>query len=168
MADKETWKNVQRGTVAVREYDNRGNERHRVVRPGQTVSLTPQERELNQLRAADDTLDVFKNGYLVPVRFADTTEDAAEIASNSNLKSEEELRGLFELHWKKFGPEVEEITNAGTLERMLEIAEEVDATMRQVRVIETALARVNPSFVPTNDDVLSFGEPRGIKAVTPS
>lgn len=170
MAERETWRNSTKGKHAVLKFDRWGNEVHEMVRPGQAVSLSPEERSLNMDRAADESLDVFKNGTFVPVRLLDGTEDAAEIASNPNLKSEGELEALFDLHWKKFEKEVSEITNANALVRLYELAEERDATVKQVKVIETAIKTVDPTYIfgDAADTIESFGEAReGVKPITP-
>ena len=169
-ADKESWRNATKGIHGVLKYDKFGNEVHEQVRPGQTVQLSTDERLLNMDRAADESLDVFKNGTFVPVRLLDGTEDKAEISSNPNLKSEDELRDLLGLHWQKFEPAVEAITNVSALSRLLEIAQEEDATMRQFRIIESHIRKIDPTYVFEDvDDIQTYGEASdGIKAVTPS
>jgi len=74
MSDKkESWRNATKGLHGVLKFDRFGNEVHEQVRPGQTVQLSTDERLLNMDRAADDSLDVFKNGTLVPVRLIEGT-----------------------------------------------------------------------------------------------
>jgi hypothetical protein len=165
--DKETWKNATHGRHGVVKFDKRGNIEHELVGPGKTVLLTPEERALNQDRAWDDSQDVFKNGTMTPVRLLDTTEDAKEIASNPNLKSEDELRDMFKLHWKKFEAEVEQIGNTLTLERLRDIAQEGDATVRQVNVIEARMSDLQgEAFVP-DATIQHYGDVGGgVKAVT--
>lgn len=143
--EKETWKNASRGRVAVLKYNNKGDLEHELVRSGGRVILTPDERFVNQERAVSDEVDVFKNGFLVPVKLVDGNEDNVEIASNPNLKTEEELRDLFKLQWKKFEAAIEDISNVNTLERLRDIAQEGDATVRQVNVIEARIVAVDPS-----------------------
>lgn len=143
--EKETWRNATKGRVAVLKHNGRGVLDHELVSGGKTVLLTQAERIINQDMAATEELDVFKNGTMVPVRLLDTTEDAKEIASNPNLKSEQDLRDMFKLQWKKFETEVAEISNLTTLLRLKEIAQEGDATVRQVNVIESRIADVDPN-----------------------
>jgi hypothetical protein len=142
---RETWRNETRGRVGVVRFDRRGELTHELIRGGGTVYLTPDERALNQDRAATEQLDVFKNGTMVPVKLLDSSENAAEILANPNLKSEQDLRDLFKLQWKKFEVEVGKISNETTLNRLKDIAREGDATIKQVSVIEARLAEVNPS-----------------------
>lgn len=169
-ADKESWRNATKGIHGVLKFDRFGNEVHEQVRPGQTVQLSSDERLLNMDRAASESLDVFRNGTLVPVRLLEGTEDAAEIASNPNLKSESDLKDLLELHWKSFEKEIAGITNVTALSRLHEIAVEQDATMRQFKVIENRIRAVDPTYIfEDSDDVQSYGEAsEGVKAITPS
>ena len=141
---KETWRNATAGYVVVAKIDRKGDLGHEIIPGGKSVILSYDERMLNSEGAALESLDVFKNGTMVPVRFADDSEDIAEIQSNPNLKSEDDLRGYFKLQWKKFEAEVAQITNVTTLNRMKEIASEGDATVRQVNVIEDRINELNP------------------------
>lgn len=150
MATKEKWVNSTKGRVVLGQIDRRGNITHKILRGGDSIDLSYDERMMNSEGAALESLDPFKNGTMVPVRFADDTEDKAEIDANPNLKSEDELRKLFGLHWKKFEIAVDEINNATTLNRMREIAQEGDATVRQVEVIQKRIAEVTPGEAVTD------------------
>lgn len=156
---KETWRNATQGYVVLAKLDRRGERADEVVAGGRTVLISPEERSLNSypVGAATEALDVFKNGMMVPVRLIDDTEDKAEIESNPNLKSEGELRDLFTLHWKKFEAEVAQITNVVTLNRLKEIAQEGDATVRQVNVIESRVAEVDPASHVVDVTMQSYG-----------
>lgn len=123
---------------------------------------------MNSDMAANEDLDVFKNGMMVPVRLIEGTEDKAEIASNPNLKSEGDLRELFSLHWKQFESEVAKITNVTTLNRLKEIAQEGDATVRQVNVIEARVVDVDPGSHVVDVTMQNYGSsapPRAPKAM---
>lgn len=156
--EQEVWRNETRGRIGVVKYDRRGELIHELVRGGGVLSISTEERQLNQERAADEDLDVFSNGSFVPVKILDGTEDAKEIASNPNNKSETDLRDMFKLHWKKFEAEVGEIKNMTTLERLRSIAQEGDATVRQVDVIESRIAELNPNTA--TDVTLASYQPR--------
>ena len=153
----ETWKNAKKGTIVVAKFDRRGEVVHEIVQGGRQVNLTYDERMLNSDAAASEKQDFFKNGSMVPVRFADDSEDKVEVASNPNLKSEDELRALFKLQWKKFETEVALIENTTTLNRLREIASEGDATVRQVNVIETRLNEINPDTAVVDVTLASYG-----------
>lgn len=143
--DVEIWTNATRGRIGVKKFNARGDLQSELVKPGGKVTLTPQEREINSERAANAKLDVFQNGHLTPVKLIDGTEDAREIASNPNLKGESDLRDMFGVrNYKAFEKQVGEISNVMTLERLLTISddEEVNATVKQVQVIEDRLVAV--------------------------
>lgn len=140
---KETWRNVSAGQASVLKYDRQGQLDHEVVQPGKTVQLTPDERLTNEERYTSEDVDMFKNGVMVPVKLIDGTEDAAEIASNPNNKSEDDLRALYGIKsLARFTEEVESISNTSALQRLVEVAEEADATVRQVKVVQTHAAEM--------------------------
>lgn len=158
MADKkETWKNATKGRVAVLKVNRLGQLEHEIIRGGGTLVISTDERLINQDRSANDDLNVFKNGTMVPVRLIEDSEDAAEILSNPNLKSEDELSAMFKLQWKKFEVAVGEISNATTLHRLKELASEVDATIKQVNVIESRLSEVDPSYNVVDVTLAGYG-----------
>ena len=169
--DMETWENTTKGIVAVNKFDRRGERMQEIVRGGRKFSLTPDERRLNTDMAYSPGVDAFQNGILIPVRLVDGDEDVAMIQANPNVRSIDELVELFELHWKKFDSEVSEIGNVSTLSRLLELAVEKDATVRQVASLKNRLSELDPSSVMANDGdtVQSYGEPSDgkFKAVTP-
>lgn len=155
--ERETWQNATKGRVAVVQHDAKGGLKQTLVKGGGTIALATEERVLNNDMAANDKLDVFKNGTMVPVRLIDGTEDLAEIQSNPNLKSEADLRDLFNLHWKQFDSEVSTIENVTTLYRMREIAQEGDATVRQVNIIEARLAEIDPKAQVVDVTLAGYG-----------
>jgi hypothetical protein len=109
------------------------------------------------------------NGILTPIRLIEGSENSAEIASNPNLISEEDMRKLFGQHWKQFQGRVNEITNVTTLSRLLAMTDEVDATVKQVQVIKDRIAEVQPnSFVEvsTVNSSPQDVEPRGNRGVS--
>lgn len=146
MAAKETWENATDGYIVVATLDRKGDKSHEIVPAGRTVAIAYEDRVMNQDMAADETLDVFKNGSMVPVRLLDTSEDKAEIADNPNLKTEGDLREMFNLHWKQFDTEVASIGNKTTLLRLKQLAQDDDtgATVRQVNAIEGRLHELEP------------------------
>lgn len=143
--NQETWQNVTDGTVWYWRIDARGDRKDVIVGPGAKFTINREDRILNMDEAANKDLDNFSNGTLAPVRLLDGTEDAKEFASNPNLLSEDDLKGLFKAHWKTFESRVATITNPGTLNRLMAVAEEVDATMRQVKLIKARIDEVDPA-----------------------
>lgn len=142
---KEMWRSSVAGMLGVIKYDPRGNEYCEVVRSGQVLAITTEERMLNQERAATEAKDFFKNGSLTPVKLLDDAEDLEDIAANPNLISEEDMKALFTSNWKIFDAKVDGISNVGTLKKMIAIANEGEATVRQVNKLGQRLADLSPS-----------------------
>lgn len=163
--ERETWQNATKGRVAVVQHDPKGGFRQTLVKGGGTIAISTEERVLNNDMAANEKLDVFKNGTMVPVRLIDGTEDLASIQSNPNLKSEGDLRDMFALQWKKFESEVGQIDNVTTLYRMREIAQEGDATVRQVNVIEARLADIDPRAQVVDVTLAGYGGSSGVSSL---
>ena len=169
----ETWQNVSNGRVVVMKFDRGGDIRHEMIRGGQKFTITPEERLLNMDRAASDQLDVFKNGFLSPVRLIDDVEDYQEIASNPNLLGESELREMFDLHWKTFESKLNGITNVTTVNRLFELADQddVNCSMKQFQAVKARLNELAPELQATDATVEQVGHIRGereVKGVTPS
>lgn len=164
----ETWQNATRGLVVLKKYNQRGDLADEVVTSGRSIHISPNERRINQEMAANEDLDMFKNGTLAPLRIIDTEEDAKEIASNPNILSESEMKDLFAGHWKAFDARVAQIRNPQTLERMLEVSSELDAKVRQVETIKERLAQVAPSKTTVIETAPGGGSPSAApRAVTP-
>jgi hypothetical protein len=98
---------------------------------------------MNQDMAADRDLDAFQNGTLIPVRLIDP-EEQKEIASNPNYIGETEMQELFAGHWKTFETKVSQITSSTTIKRMLDVATEVDAKVRQVEALKARMQELVP------------------------
>jgi len=170
-AGRESWRNASEGYVVVGLYDRRGDVEHQIIPAGGTILLTPEDRSMSQDAAASEDLDIFSNGMMVPVRLLETTEDKAEIESNPNLKSEDDLKEMFSLQWKKFEAEVGLIGNVTTLSRLKQLAqsEGIDATVRQVNTIESRINELNPESAVTDVTMQQYGstvgakEPRGTR-----
>lgn len=158
MADLETWKNVSRGKRGITRIDPYGKRSSELVPPGKTVKLSKEERLHYQRNAANEELDIFQNGALVPVTLIDEA-DIAEFASNPNLLSDEELTNLFKLQWKKFEVEVSKISNIYALERMVEFANESeDVTVKKFDVVKTRLADIKESAIAASPSLKSIRE----------
>lgn len=130
---------------------------------------------MNQDLAARADMDVFSNGQLQPVRILDSVEDAREIAENPNLMSEAEMRALFKASVKtpEFAERIGTVTNQAALERLLDIAEEEDATISKVSAIRSRIRESSPDLfaervTQTAAPVGADGPTRRPKAVTPN
>lgn len=126
--ERETWTNPGKGLVYILQFDAKNKLVSKGVRPGHKVTLTVEERQQNQDRAASPDRDLFTNGSLVPLRLVETAADYAEIASNPNLLGESDMRKLFKLKAStEFKDKLDEIDNPILIARMLEIANEEEA-----------------------------------------
>lgn len=140
----EIWRNAIKGFIGVKKTDRRGEMKDEVIRGGEKFQITTEDRQLNSELAAGDDLDVFKNGMLMPVKILDGAEDAKEIASNPNLITESDMAALFAAHWKTFEAKIGQISNPSTLNRLLAMAEESDATVRQVNALKERVQALQP------------------------
>ena len=150
---KETWKNATLGSIGILKLDVRGIEQGTVVRAGKTVSLTVDERRLNQDHAASKAKDLFSNGALTPIRLIDDEQMAEsaeykEIEDNPNFISEDEMRALFtSKRIDVFRKKLADIENINVLNRIAELAASEDAKVSQVEAIEKRLAELRPNLV---------------------
>lgn len=166
----ETWKNGVKGTIGVLKFDRRGELTQVMIRSGQSVTLSTNERKINQERAALPKYDNFSNGAMVPVLLFDDVDDAAEIASNPNLMGEEDMKDLFSAHWKVFDEKIASIGNRGTLLRLIQVGQgEEGATARQMKALEDRLEAVTPQMLGPRDDRIGAdaGTPGKFKPITP-
>lgn len=150
-ADLETWKNPTAGRVWVNRIDHRGDlKKVEIVGSGRVVHLSPAERRLNQEMAANVDQDVFANGTLTPIRLVgDDAEEAAAFAANPNMMTEGDMRTLVAKPKGKADTFVErlgEIKNPGTLQRLLSLAREEDASLSRVEAIQARLGEVAPAI----------------------
>ena len=152
--DREVWQNTTRGKVIVQKFGPRGAIQQEVVRPGQKVSLTHEERVHNQEIVASASLDVFSNGILSVVKIADSAHDYESVANNPNVLSDSELRELFNLHPQTFAKRLKEIDNRQTLKRLAALAEESDASLSKSNAIA---ARLNETSTHPVTEVTTVG-----------
>lgn len=169
--NKETWKNITKGRVGYLKLDRFGEISRDQVAAGKVLDLTPEERVMNSDRAATKDLDIFSNGWLVPVRLLEDNELSKEVASNPNLLSESDLKDLFKLQWRAFEKKVDSIDNTMILGRLQTLAEEDDSinvTVKQSKVIADRLEALtvdNEDRPELDADENVF---KRIRAVTPS
>jgi len=151
----EQWKNQTQSTAFVLKFDRYQNLISELVSPGKTVTVTKEEREINQDRAALDNLDVFKNGILLPVKLVDP-EDEREFAENPNLMSEDDLRNLLKLSKPAFVKRINEISNIYPLLRLDELAKEDDTKI--TAGVSQALADRIEEMTPKSPQIKSFAD----------
>lgn len=168
-ANLETWKNVTAGTVFIRRLDHRGElTRDEQIDPGKTFHVTPEERRINSEIAASEHLDFFRNGQFTPVRLLDDSEEARELANNPNVMSETDMKTLVKATASAFEQKLATITNPVTLERLLNVAHELDVSMKRGDMIKAHLAQARePDTVMLQSTQGPIAGPRRPRAVTP-
>lgn len=167
-SEYELWENATDSQVWLKRFGLQGQLVDEVVNGRKRVHLKPAERRINQTMAAEDNLDFFKNGMLMPVKLIETTEDVEELKSYPNHLSESEMKAFLnnKKAVKAFNDRVAQIDNPITLRKFIEVAEseEVDATTRQVRVLEARLDEVDPQYV-SEVETVSGSEGRSERTV---
>lgn len=159
----ETWRNPGAGRVVIKKFDHRGEpNKEEMIRSGQTFTVTPAERAVNQNMAASPEMDMFSNGTLAPVALIEGSEMAREAAINPNLLSEGDMRTMVGARGKgpakaeiaeAFAERLDSISNSTTLRRLLEMAQEEDAPYSRVLAIQQRLAAVEgPGYEPAGAD----------------
>jgi len=149
----ESWKNPTEGRVWINRLDHRGElDKVEVIASGRTFHITSKERRLNQEMAYNSDQDIFANGTLAPVRLIEGSEDAAAFATNPNLITEDDMRGLVKpgrgpakATADAFIERLSNIRNPATLERLLSLAREEDAPLSRVEAIQTRLGELGDS-----------------------
>jgi hypothetical protein len=161
MDEKEIWKNDSNSDSWILTKDHNGKLVSTPVRAHNQVMITTEERQINQTRAYSPAVDIFSNGSLSPVRLLEDADDYAEIASNPNLLSEDDMKAIFKLTAAKFKARLAEIDNATAISRIMEIAnsesEEVTVSMPQFKAIERRLAEVTHGPVVTEVSQTAVG-----------
>lgn len=143
-AQNEVWINPTAGTVFLKKMDHRGElTRWEQINSGRRFNITTEERRLNMESAADESLCVFRNGILQPVRLIGEDEESRELAANPNAMSESDMKTVLSGHYKTFEAKLAQINNVATLERMLAVAYDQDVTIRRVERIRERVSEVN-------------------------
>lgn len=162
----ETWQNMGKGPVGLIKLDPRGNESHEIVDGGKTFTISKEERQINQDRCVANENDFFTNGRLAHVRLIEGDEESLAMANNPNVLTETDLQELFSEHWKTFEKRVMAIGNTITLERLRDIADTKDATVKQMKVIEARMKELDPTANPeAGEDIGQVKEKLGINAI---
>lgn len=147
LQDFETWKSNIEGTIIVKRYDRKGDEKDERIASGQEIRLLPEERRLNQEIAAEPGQDPFQNGMLVPMKLVESADDYDDLRGHPNHLTEDDMRKLLAnpKQIAKLEEGISSISNPTTLVRLLAIAEEpdVDASVKQVAAIKSRLAKVS-------------------------
>lgn len=152
----ETWETTTASQVAVNRYTRGGGERSTVSggKPGMRLQVTTAEREeLNEERAADANTDIFRNGFLRPVRNvpAEIVERFEGETKDKGGLTVEEMMALLDLKGVEFSKRVGKL-NEAALRRLQALAPEADASTTQVDTINKALERFKVTIRETETD----------------
>lgn len=161
--DFETWMSGIDGIIWLRKFDRKGEIIEEQVKPHGKVILTPEERRYNQELVVESSLDPFQNGMLVPISLVESADDYDQLRGNPNHLTEADMRAMLEDHkaLDQLRGDIGQVSNPTTLQRLLAIAEsdEVDATIRQVKVIRERLSEI--AVEATYTEVEQFTSPEG-------
>ena len=163
--EKETWKAVSNVRFGIIKFDRLGNPVRTSVKPGDTVTLSVEERLYNQDRAAGhrrgaEAVDPFKNGNLKPVKLVETAEDYAEVADNPNHMNDDDIKAMLKIKVADFKKRIDEIDNPSLLQRIKEIADENPdlVTVGKLRHLDDKLEPIlHPHSEPMNDEAGRIG-----------
>lgn len=155
--EPERWKNRTVGTAFVLKYDRYHNIGSEIVGPGREVTLSKEEREINQERAASSDLDIFANGIMIPMKIIDP-DDQKAFAENPHLLSDSELPELLKLSRKAFEVRLKAMTNLYPLLRLKEMTQQED-TKVTVGVVQALDERIK-QLTPDSPRMKSFADER--------
>lgn len=141
---QETWQNSTAGRVVIEKFSETGALIAVMIAGNKRFTLSAQERRVNQEKAASAEQDVFQNGILQPVTLDEGEPDAAKLLSNPNVLNADAQRALFEMSADEFADRLAKITHVAVLNRLLEVAVELDVSMSRYRMVEARLDAVAP------------------------
>lgn len=106
------------------------------VRRGGVVDLTPA-----QIEYLDNNSSVFKLGKLVEI-----PKDPILLEKNENMLTDEEIKEILALHWKKALSEINKITSYTTLSRLLYLAEQENVSFSVITALRERVEKMrNPA-----------------------
>lgn len=148
--DHEEWMSGIDGVIYIKKLDRRGDLSDVPIKPHGKIRLLPEERRLNQEMAAEESLDVFTNGHLIPTVLVETSEDFEQLKGNPNHLTATDMEDILS-DPAALQEQIASVSNVGTLRRLLTIANGPDSEVRvkDVRAIE---ARLDEVMNPADDD----------------
>jgi hypothetical protein len=142
--EMETWENSTAGRVVIKKFNQQGALVDEMINGHRRFHVTPQERRINQEQAATEAQDVFQNGICQPIHLSEEEPDAQKLLSNPNVMNEAAMRALFKAKPEAFQSRLEQITHVAVLNRLLEVAVELDVSLTQYGAIQARLDAVAP------------------------
>ena len=136
-AGEEIWETTISGRVWVETTNEKGAPRMVSVggREGARLRITTEDREIAQERIINRDLDPFVNGSLVRV---DADQQNDERTKSVDALSTEQLIQVFSKTGKAFQTKVDGLGEL-TVRRMMDIAEQVDATNSQINYLRKSI-----------------------------
>lgn len=143
-AGVETWRNETEGLITINRVGEYGRPIVDLIDAGRTFTVTPQERRMNQNACYSRELDIFVNGALRPIDLLDGEPDTELLRKNPNTFTDDELKRIFALDGIHFVERIGEISNAGAIARILDLARDpaYGATLAQYEAIRAREADV--------------------------
>lgn len=154
----ETWANVAIYSHSIIKLDARGDEKYELIEGPRQFMVTTEERLINQDRVKKAEDDPFLNGSFRPVVVPSTvTQD-----SNPNALSDAEITKILkasDLAWTEW---MKNIDSPATLNRMMDLAESADVSLKRYKELERRLEQVRPTRRIQSSDPLvqNFLEPK--------
>lgn len=156
---EELWQTTGQGTIYVNVTNLEGRTVDTGVggRPGALLRITTYDRMRNQETCVEPSMDPFTNGMLVRI---DTDQNADDEGPHSpNALTQEQIIEIFALGKSDFRERIEDLSEYN-VRRMLEMAEEVDATKSQIDQLREVLEAKWPigGHMPIYEELAALGQ----------
>ena len=162
--EQERWQSHSQVPFGIIKFDRMGNPVRTMVKPGETISVSVDERLYTQAKAENSTrgsaVDSFTNGDLKPIQLVETAEDYAEIADNPNHMNDDDIKAMLKIKVADFKKRIDEIDNPALLQRIKQIADENPdlVTVGKLRHLDEKLEPIlHPHSQPRNDEASRIG-----------
>ena len=157
----EVWKNTAAGMRWMKVIDRQGRETGKTVMGGRTFTITTFDRQVNQDRAAEPGLDLFRNGTFVLVKESEETIQD-EVASSDSLTDSELATAVHEILAKNMTAEevIYKVESPVTLGRLLEALVAEDAPKSAIDVVKAKKHGIEPGAAVERVAVAPPPEPK--------
>lgn len=131
----ETWENLGDGVHYIIQENRRGDEVQTMITGNRRFRLTTYERILTEEKCLDPRNNPFCNGQFRPIVVPETVS----IESNPNALSTQEILRLFKASDVAWDEWMMVLDSPSTLQRMVDLAEESDLSVKRLRQLEKKL-----------------------------
>jgi hypothetical protein len=139
----ETWESQIRGRQGVIRLLPGGEQDELLIRGGQQFSLTPTERRLTE-QANPGKRNPFMNGTFRRLGLKEGDEDYERFASIPSLDADD-VDAIFNGPWPRAQKLIAKINEPFTLDRLLEVGEDLAAAAKRLQAIRDQRDKVTPS-----------------------